>query len=111
MPSAPITMTHGGIEMACVKSPDCDAWTMAARGPTAFATSLAPCAKHSNAAETTSGIPNKILSDLLRFSSPSDCFLITGIMMAQIAMPIAAPIISDVVMSILMIFFRPFRAR
>ena len=81
------------------------------KGPTAFATSFAPCAKLSNAAETISGIPNNTLRDLFRFSKPSDCLRIAGIITTQTSTPIAAPISKAVCMSILMIFLSPLSAR
>ncbi len=80
---------------------------IAANGPTALATSFAPCAKLSIAADTTSGIPNKTFKDLLRFSSPSDWRLITGMVIAQTRTAAAVPIIKAVGRSILMTFFRP----
>ena len=78
MPKAPITITHIGIETLASNPPNSEAWTIAARGPTALATSLAPWAKLSSAAEKTSGRPNNTLTDLLRFSIPIDARRMTG---------------------------------
>src|SRR6056297_3972814 len=96
IPNAPMTMTHVGMATWAEKLPNSAACTMAARGPTALATSFAPWAKLRRAAESTSGIPNSTLSDLLRFSSPSACLRISGTVTSHAAMPKAAPIVSAV---------------
>ena len=110
-PNAPISITQSGMATASAVPPDPRACTMAASGPTALATSLAPCAKDSSAADTTSGMPNSTLSDLLRFSSPRDWRRITGIMTIQQTRPSTAPIISAPEKVTSKIRLRPFSAR
>jgi hypothetical protein len=63
MPTAPIAMTQSGMADAPVTSSAWTVATMAASGPTALATSLAPCAKDSSAAEQISGTLNSARSD------------------------------------------------
>ena len=111
MPSAPITMTQRGMATSPAEAPNSDAWTMAARGPTALATSLAPCAKESSAAETMSGRAKSVLSERLRFSSPRDWRRTSGTVRPQQTSPPTSPISSAVPMSIWITRLRPFSDR
>ena len=72
IPSAPTAMTQIGMVTFAATSPIAAVWTMAARGPTALATSFAPCAKESSAAEQIRGIAKSLRKDWFRFSSPTD---------------------------------------
>ena len=92
MPSAPTTITQTGMPTVEAMSPTSTECTMAASGPTALATSFAPCAKESSAAEATSGSENSLRSERLRFSSPSDWCRISGTEAAQHRTPVASPI-------------------
>ena len=67
-----MSMTQKGMWTAATTPLRPAVCTMAASGPTAFATSLAPWAKESSAAEITSGRLKSLRSDWLRFSMPSD---------------------------------------
>ena len=68
---------------------------MAASGPMALATSFAPCAKLSNAAEKINGTVKRVLIDSFVFSSKAAFLRIIGVVMNQLttaitnAMPIA----------------------
>ena len=111
MPAAPIIITHRGMVTRASACPSPRASTIAASGPTALATSLAPWAKDSSAAETTSGRANSFFSDFLRFSSPSDWRRTTGTAKAQVSSPITAPMVSAVPSPILTTLDRPLSAR
>jgi len=56
-----------GISTFPATLPNSTVCTIAAKGPTALATSFAPCANDSRAAERTSGMANNLLIDLLNF--------------------------------------------
>ena len=79
IPAAPTSRIHSGSSTLVATVPDVAALTIAARGPTAFATSLAPWAKDNSAAEQIRGIVNSLRRDRLRFSIPSDCRAISGL--------------------------------
>ena len=85
MPKAPITMIQIGTVALLAISPNSALCRIAARGPMALATSFAPWAKDSRAAEQISGTRNKIRSDWFRFSIPSDWRRTIGRMISQTA--------------------------
>ena len=64
MPTAPLHMTQNGIATLVAIAPEEAAETIAASGPTAFATSFDPWAKDNNAVEQISGIVNNVRIDL-----------------------------------------------
>jgi len=68
MPTAPTSITHNGMPALVTISPVSATDTIAANGPTAFATSFAPWANDNSAAEKINGTTNSWLTDLLRFS-------------------------------------------
>ena len=111
IPNAPMAITQSGIDTASAKPPEAEACTIAASGPTALATSFAPWAKLSKAADTIKGMPKSFFSDLFRFSSPSACLRTTGIIATQMITPKPRPIIKAEEKSIFMIFLRPLSAR
>ena len=59
---APITITHKGMPTVVSMPPVASVPTMAARGPMALATSLAPWANDSSAAEQIRGTTNRLLT-------------------------------------------------
>ena len=72
IPSAPTSITQNGTPTLWDTPPEDTASTMAASGPTALATSFAPWAKDSSAAEQTKGMVNRVLTALRRFSMRTD---------------------------------------
>ena len=83
MPNAPISMTQSGMVTLASTVPAWMVCRMAARGPTALATSLAPCANDNSMAANTSGMWNSLRSDWLRFSIFADWRRIIGLTMAM----------------------------
>ena len=71
MPAAPTSITDSGISAFAVMPPVVTALKIAASGPTALATSLAPWANDNSAAAQISGMVNRLRTDLLRFSIPA----------------------------------------
>ena len=92
IPSAPITITQSGI--ATFEAPPSalvSASTTPASGPTALATSLAPWAKLSSAAEMISGTVNSRLTPSRLLSSFGAALLIIGRTMTITARPDSEP--------------------
>ncbi len=84
---------------------------MAASGPTALATSFAPCAKDKSAAEAISGTANSFFRLRLRFSNPSDWRRTMGRKAAQVTKPMTSPSSSDWFSVISTTLRRPLAAR
>jgi hypothetical protein len=101
MPTAPTAITQSGITTLGATSPSSAVWTIAASGPTALATSLAPWAKDRSAAEKISGRPKSFLSDWLRFSRPRDWRAMTGLATSQPSTAAPRPISKAALIGIL----------
>ena len=78
IPSAPTIITHRGMEAFCAMPPCRMASLIAASGPTALATSLAPCAKLSSAAAKIRGMVNSLLTPALSLDRRSAALKISG---------------------------------
>lgn len=93
MPTAPITSTQRG--MPAVPSSSSPvlvrASTTPASGPTAFATSLAPCAKDSSAAPATSGMVKRELTPSRDCRSDGDRRAIRGRLSVKVRTPATRP--------------------
>ena len=111
MPSAPMAMTQNGMDTESSKRPAWTVWTMAASGPTALATSLAPWANESSAAEHTSGTANSLRTDFLRFSRPWDWRRTMGTDSFQATSPTTMPMSTETPRLMWMRAEKPFRAR
>ena len=79
IPTAPTSITQKGTPTLVEMPPEETASTIAARGPTALATSFAPWAKESRAAEQINGMVNKELTALRRFSNRTDALATAGL--------------------------------
>ncbi len=111
MPMAPIAITHIGMAALVATPPLMIASLIAARGPTALATSLAPCAKLNIAAAKISGTVNSELMLLFSLDNLLEYLRTSGTTINQDATAIATPIPRAVMRSIFQIFFNPLSAR
>ena len=80
-----------GINAFAVIVPISTLCRIAANGPMALATSFAPCANDSNAAEQINGILNKVLKERFLFSIPSDCRFMSGFIISQTTTNVIMP--------------------
>ena len=111
MPVAPTSMTHSGIGAFPAMSPCITASLMPASGPTALATSFAPCAKLSNAAAKISGTVKSELTPSLSFVRLGATFATCRRISAHTAAATTIPRILAVKNPIGTMCFRPLRAR
>ena len=84
---------------------------MAAKGPTALATSLAPWAKDNSAAAQINGMWKRVRIDLLRFSMPSARLAISGLTIDQVTAKTPRPMAITVSGPGCQTLFSPFTAR
>ena len=91
MPKAPIIITQFGINALAVMVPISTLCKIAASGPIALATSFAPCANDSKAAEQIKGILNKVLKERFLFSIPSDWRFMSGFIISQTKINVMIP--------------------
>ena len=91
IPKAPIIITQFGINAFAVIVPISTLCRIAANGPMALATSFAPFANDSNAADQINGILNKVLKERFLFSIPSDCRFMSGFIISQTTTNVMMP--------------------